>query len=258
MNLLDHFSMPVAGICGWPAVHHGWSAAVAERLNDALVPPWRAEPHLFSGFEVDVAGVERELPDPLHEGLTPTTFDPPPATGVVPLNPLGFEVEIEIFQSRGGRSLVAAIEFVSPANKIGRANRAAFAAKCESLLSRGLGVCIVDTVTEARRSLYAALLHRTGVPDPPDDAIYAVSLHPLERGGELTADVWYHPLSVGGPLPTLPLFLKGGPCLKVDLQEAYDLAVDRLKLGRDLAHLQAARDAAGRSNHAAAPEPAPA
>ena len=249
--------MPVEGVCGWTAVHHGWSAAVAELLNDALVPPWRAEPHLFSGFEVDVAGVERGLPDPLYDDLVPTTFDPPPATGVVPLNPLGFEVEVEIFQSRGGRRLVAAIEFVSPANKIGRANRAAFAAKCESLLSRGLGVCIVDTVTDARRSLYAALLHRTGVADPPDDMLYAVSLHPLERGGELTADVWYHPLSLGGPLPTLPLFLKGGPCLKVDLQEAYDLAVDRLKLGRDLAHLQAAREAAERAK-TTAPQPAPA
>ena len=257
MNLLDHFSMPVESFVGWPGMHAQLMGVVAERLNDELVLPWRAEPSMHSHFEIDVAGVYRTLPDPWIADTVPDSWEPPPADGFVPLNPLNVEIEVEVFESRGGRRLVGAIEFVSPSNKKEAAERAAFAAKCESFLSRGIGVVIVDLVTEAPRSLHAELMHRVGVPDPAADSLYAVAYHPLTRGEELTADLWHRPLAIGGPLPTLPLFLLGGPCLKVDLQAAYDVTLDRLNLPRDLA--AAGFDPfAGRAAATAAPEPVPA
>ena len=108
---------------------------------------------------------------------------------------------------------------------------------------------IVDLCTERRGSLHAILMHRCGDPAPADDPLYAAAYHPLTRGDDLTADLWYRALRVGGPLPTLPLFLQGGPCLKVDLQAAYDLTLDRLNLPRDLAE-------AGVDPFAAPPTPA--
>ncbi len=235
MNLLDHFSLPVESFVGWPGIHAQLSGVVAERLNGELVLPWRAEASLHNRFEIDVAGVYRTLPDPWIADTVPASWEPPPADAVVPLNPANVAIEVEVFESRGGRRLVGAIEFVSPANKKESAERAAFAAKCEALLAKGVGVIVVDLVTVSRRSLHAALMHRTGVAAPADDALYAAAYHPLDRDGALTADLWYRPLRVGGPLPTLPLFLQGGPCLEVNLQAAYDTTLDRLNLPRDLA-----------------------
>ena len=244
MTLLDHFRPPVEEVREWTGVHSAWMNAAADLLNQHLAPPWHAEPHLCFGFEVDVAGVIGSLPEPTVPGLVPVQFDPPPADETIPLNPLVEEFEIDVFRTSGGKELVAAIEFASPANKDRPETRAAFAAKCEALLSRGLGLCVVDVVTTASASLYAPLLHRVGVPQPPTDSLYAVSLHPREQDGELTAEVWYRPLSVGGPLPVLPLFLRDGPTVKFDLQASYDLACERSWLARDLRRLEAARQTA--------------
>ena len=269
MNLLDHFRGPVETFVGWPGVHGSLIVRVADQINESLILPWRAEGHLHSGFEVDVAGVYRALPEPFLADSVPDSWEPPAADAVVPLNPAHVAGEVEVYESRGGRRLVGAIEFVSPANKHDPAARGAFAAKCEALLARGIGVMIVDLCTEGRRSLHAELMHRCGDPGPADDPLYAAAYHPLTRGDDLTADLWYRALRVGGPLPTLPLFLLGGPCLKVDLQAAYDLTLDRLNLPRDLAEDGvdpfAAPPGRGRPSPAetpaapdAAPQPAPA
>ena len=234
MHLLDHFRPPAESFIGWPAMHVGLMQATAEQLNRKLVLPWRAEPSLHSHFEIDVAGVYRSVPEPFMADCIPESWEPPPADAVVPLNPAETAIEIEVFESRGGRRLVGAIEFVSPANKHDLATRGAFAAKCEALLAKGVGVMIVDACTRNQQSLHATLMHRCGDPAPADDPLYAAAYHPLKRGDDLTADLWYAPLAIGSPLPVLPLFLLGGPCLKVDLQAAYDVTLDRLNLPRDL------------------------
>ena len=246
MNLLDHFRPPVAHLRGWPDLHSQWGAATSELLNDLLVPPWHAEASLHFGREVDVAGVFAPPADPLVPGLFPTTYDPPAADGRVPLNPLADDLEIEVIRVRGGRELVAAVEFASPANLDEPESRSGFAAKCEALLAKGIGVALVDIVTEKNFSLYAALMHRLGEPGPPVDCLYAASFHPVadRPGGEWKADYWYRPLSVGGPLPTLPLFLRDGPTIELNLQASYDLACERSRLSRDLARLAAAGPAA--------------
>ena len=268
MNLLDHFRAPVETFVGWPGVHGDLITTVARQLNRDLLLPWRAEGHLHSGFEVDVAGERRIIPGQEDGQRIPPSWEPSQADAVVPLNPLPTEIEVEVFRARGGRRLVGAIEFVSPANKHDAASRGAFAAKCEALLARGVGVMIVDLCTQGRSSLHAELMHRCGHPGPADDPLCAAAYHPLRRGDDLTADLWYRPLRVGGPLPTLPLFLQGGPCLKVDLQAAYDTTVDALNLARDMAEAGVDPFAASpapptpaeapATDRPAAPEPAPA
>ena len=267
MNLLDHFRSPVETFVGWPGVHGDLITRVAEQINRSLILPWRAEGHLHSGFEVDVAGERRTFPGQEDGERVPPSWEPPPADAVVPLNPLPTEIEVEVYRARGGRRLVGAIEFVSPANKHDAASRGAFAAKCEALLARGVGVMIVDLCTQGRSSLHVELMHRCGDPGPADDPLYAAAYHPLRRGDDLTGDLWYRRLRVGDPLPTLPLFLQGGPCLKVDLQAAYDTTLDALNLPRDMAEAGvdpfAAPPAqpnlvAGRPSAVAPAEPAPA
>ena len=223
-------------------MHSGWMHALSDTLNDHLAPPWHAEPSCYFDRELDVAGVFSPIPEPTVPGLHPSWFSPPPADGEVVLNPLPDDLEIEVLRDDTGRELVAAVEFASPANKDRPESRAGFAAKCEALLARGIGVAVVDVVTTKNFSLYASLMHRLGEPGPPVDCLYAASFHPVtdRPGGEWKAEYWYRPLSVGGPLPTLPLFLRDGPTIELNLQASYDLAVERSRLARDLDRLAAA------------------
>ena len=76
-----------------------------------------------------------------------------------------YEYEVRIFDLERERTLVAAIELVSPANKDRPESREAFVAKCAALLRKGIAVSIVDLVTVRRFNLYAQLMEFVGHPD---------------------------------------------------------------------------------------------
>jgi hypothetical protein len=40
--------------------------------------------------------------------------------------------------------------------------------------------------------------------------------------GQPSLDIWQELLAVGNPLPTMPLWLRGGLCFPVDLEAAYE------------------------------------
>ncbi|MUG99665.1 hypothetical protein F7734_48255 [Scytonema sp. UIC 10036] len=52
--------------------------------------------------------------------------------------------------------------------------------------------------------------------------LYAVAYRVVERSEESSLDIWYESLNIGDSLPTLPLWLRGGLCLPVDLNATYD------------------------------------
>lgn len=61
------------------------------------------------------------------------------------------------------------------------------------------------------------------MPQPPTPAPFAVSYRvdgPAPEGGRFLA-VWRRPLTVGEPLPTLPLPLAGFDSVSVDLEGTY-------------------------------------
>src|SRR5205085_1114056 len=111
------------------------------QLRKQLPPGYVSGPkvHLGSQVEIDVAG-ETELPD-------------------------DDEYEVRIYDAERGRTLVAAIEIVSPANKDRPEKRNAFVGKCAALLRNGVAVSVVDIVTIRRFNLYAELLAFIGHPD---------------------------------------------------------------------------------------------
>jgi hypothetical protein len=69
-----------------------------------------------------------------------------PSVAVETLLPDYDEYEVRIYDARRNRRLVAAIEFVSPANKDRPESRNAFIAKCAALLQKGVAVNVVDLV----------------------------------------------------------------------------------------------------------------
>ena len=75
------------------------------------------------------------------------------------------EIEVQVIQRSGGPTLVAAIELVSPRNKDRIEARRAFAAKRAGYLQLGIGLLIVDVVTERRANLHDELIQLLGQED---------------------------------------------------------------------------------------------
>src|SRR5581483_2852617 len=94
-------------------------------------------------------------------------------------------------------------------------------------LQKGVCVSIVDVVTVRQFNLYADLLELIGrsdpalEPDPP--GLYAATLRGRSRPTRSPLlDTWFYPLSVGRPLPTLPMVLDSGLAVSLDLDGSYE------------------------------------
>ena len=136
------------------------------------------------------------------------------------------EYEVRVYDTQRNRRLVAAVEIVSPANKDRPETRGAFVAKCEALLQQRVSVSLVDLVTTRRSNLYVDLLELLGQTDPSlspgPPAIYAAACRWAREPDHWHFRAWTHPLAVGLPLPTLPLWLADNLALPLELEASYE------------------------------------
>ena len=179
-----------------------WPASIVQQLRNQLPPGYVAEPRVHLGTLVET--------------------DPPDE----------YEYEVRIFDVERERTLVAAIELVSPANKDRPESRQAFVAKCSALLRKGVAVSLVDLVTIRRFNLYAQLMKFVGYPDETmsseEPPIYAASCRWVTKGTRARLEAWSHTLVVGQPLPTLPLWLREDLVPPLDLEQSYEQACSDL------------------------------
>ena len=202
MPLRDHFRPSVSNRVSWEEIHGMWPARIVLQLRTVLPKGYVAGPKIH-------ARSQTEVPD----------YD---------------EYEVCIYDAERGRQLVAAIELVSPGNKDRPEKRNAFVGKCAALLQKGVAVSIVDVVTPRHFNLYAELLHFLGQNDPtlgdPLPHLYAASCRwrPLDKG--MLLQTWSHALTLGQPLPTLPLWLTGKLAVPLDLEQSYEQACHDLWL----------------------------
>src|SRR5205823_11742462 len=132
MPLLDHFHPPVSDARPWETFHAYWATEIGRTLNRRVLPPG-----YFAGAQVHVGRVEVDVPtfeqqggsapsDGNGGGLAVETWAPPVATLNMPaLYP--DEIEVQVFRTSGGATLVGAIELVSAGNKDRPEERRAFA-----------------------------------------------------------------------------------------------------------------------------------
>src|SRR6266699_2983862 len=114
MPLLDHFHAPLAPRRHWESFHVNWAGAIADALNESLLPEgYFAEEHAQLGprVEIDVATFEHSEPPARLASATatrpPRAWAPAAPALVVPAAfPDTFEVLV--FESEGGTRLVAA------------------------------------------------------------------------------------------------------------------------------------------------------
>ena len=115
---------------------------------------------------------------------------------------------------------------MSPANKDRPEHRRAFVAKCAAMLQNRVSVAIVDLVTTRTSNLYGELLDFVGQVDPSlvggSPPTYAVACRYGRQGDRSLLKTWTHPLELGQPLPTLPLWLADNFAIPLNLEESYE------------------------------------
>lgn len=240
MPLRDHFRSPVNDKHTWGSLHGLWPATIVRELFDLLPPGYQAEPNINLGspFEIDIGAFDDEAQhatNSIGDGGTATM------AAIAPTHTVEADLseqdiyEVRIYDVDRGRRLVAAIEIVSPSNKERPETREVFVAKVAALLQKGVCVSIVDLVTIRQFNLYADLLTLLGrsdphlAPTPPD--IYAVTLRSrkfLKMSSLL--DAWFYPMTVGQPLPTLPIWLSPDLRVSLHLETSYEESCRLLRI----------------------------
>lgn len=236
MPLRDHFRPPLSKRYSWEGFHAAWPTYIVEQLRSLLPDGYIAEPrvHLGTFMEIDIGALASSHAG--HSGASSggaiaaatawTAAAPTVAVDTDP--PDDYEYEVRIFDIEHERQLVAAIEFVSPANKDRPQSRDAFVAKCAALLRKGVAVSVIDVVTNCHFNLYAQLMKSIEHPDASmsstEPPIYAASCRWFPKGSKARLEAWSHTLTVGQTLPDLPLWLPDGLVVPLELEPSYERA----------------------------------
>ncbi len=219
MPLLDHFHPPLSQRRHWESFHAAWATTIVDRLNAGILPPgYFAEEQIHPRKRMD---------------LDVAAWAPPAAEMVMPAAfPESFEVQV--FAGEGGINLVAALELVSPANKDRATHRRAFATKCASYLAQGIGLILVDIVTQRRNNLHNEIVRLMETDPayllPSEVTLYSTAYRPGRQGDVEQIEVWSRPLALGQALPVMPLAIRGMGCIPIDLESTY-ADVCRRRLG---------------------------
>jgi hypothetical protein len=240
MPLYDHFRPPVRGIWPWSSIHSAWATFISQQLNQKPLPAgYYALPHVHFGgqAQVDVATLEGEEAAQAGAGdgaVATAVWAPPRPPLVVPIDFADLDVfEVQVVTDDGLR-LVAAIELVSPANKDRPSHRRAFAAKCAGYLQQGVGLAVVDVITERHENLHAELMNLFQLGEAAAGAVaadlYAVAYRTTGAGPAMRLEAWPAPLTVGSPLPLLPLWIGPELAVPLELDASYTAACESLRI----------------------------
>jgi hypothetical protein len=240
MPLHDHFHGELARRRRWEGFHDLWVGAMVRRLAPLLPARYFAEPqvHLGVSVEPDVATFKEErqtAPVSGNGGVATAVWAPARPTRVLAVDfPAQDVFELTVYDAERGSRLVAVIELVSPRNKDHPGARRDFVIKCAAYLQQRVSVVIVDIVTGRQSDLYGELLallgQERGVPWPGEPPLYAVGLRLTKPDERWEMETWEEPLSVGAPLPTLPLWLADNLVVPVELEVSYEETYRVLKL----------------------------
>ena len=236
MPLLDHFHHPDKRRLPWPTMSQAWGVALIGWLNRHLSrEEFRAELNFRLGthVEADVAELRDDdvPPGVSRNGAIATVAIPiPPA--VLTLDAFfPDDIEVEIREEHDRARVVGVIELVSPANKKEANEREAFVTKCVAYLRRGIGLVIIDMVTNRLANLHNELLRvigPSGTQALDNVPTYVAGYRPIHRreSERNQIEVWPYPAVVGQPIPTVPLGLRGGPTVLLDLEGTYTGAIE--------------------------------
>jgi Protein of unknown function (DUF4058) len=241
MPLLDHFETPLDPRRAWESFYSRWANSIADQLNETLPRRFFAQVQIHLGTQVEAEVAEFELrsgPDEAANengagGVAVQPWAPPVAVMTMPVVfPDVFRVIVR--DELDGARLVAVVELVSPSNKDRPDSRLVFAGKTAAFLQSGVGLILIDVVTDRHFNLHDELVGVLGLDSSfsmdADAHLYAVAYLPNRRAETNQIDAWTVVLSVGSTLPVLPLALRGSNTVPLDLNAAYDDACRRSRI----------------------------
>jgi hypothetical protein len=216
---------------GWDGVHHIWITELLRWVKPQLPTGYRA----YIGTAPTVAiGAPLEKPDlgvrKWQEQTAPESANGTPPAGSTSAEQPDEEVAVStldpgtsLFVELHGR-LIAAVELISPRNKDRVAARTTYLNRYLGYLLEGVHLLLVDV---HRRPLgfslaeqIAAELKLTSPPCPPPLAVSYRVGEPAPTGGRFLA-VWRRQLTIGQPLPKLPLAITLSQQVSIDLEQTY-------------------------------------
>jgi hypothetical protein len=240
--LMDHFHPPLSEQRHWESFHSRWASAIADDLNDELLPSdyfAEVQVHVGSRVEIDVGTFDADS-QAEAEGSVGTQTATLAAKTWTPTKPLlempaifPDSLEVLVFSRETGPSLVGAVELVSPGNKDRAEERRAFAAKCASYLHQGVGLAVVDIVTNRHANLHNELVELLETGDEyllSPDLLYSTAYRPRRDASQELIQIWAEELSIGQDLPTMPLALDKGIVVPLNLAATYSEACQRSRL----------------------------
>jgi Protein of unknown function (DUF4058) len=229
MPLLDHFHSPTKYVAPWSSIGTFWITSIVRSLNRTLPSDgFRAFAHVYLGHMVEADIAEFEM-DSASEGWE-NTRSGGLATAVAPAPQLTFSpqfpdvFEVQIRDTKKGMTLVAVIEVVSPANKDRQETRRKLTRKCAGFLQIGVGVVIVDPVTNRSANLHNLIMAEIGgkkSPRLPNTPTYVSSYRPVGVEDDPILQVWCYEARLGEPIPSVPLPLSCEPLTMIDLEGTY-------------------------------------
>jgi hypothetical protein len=223
-------------LTGWDGVHHFWITNLFHWIKPRLPPEYRAYvgsvPALSvtGGAERPDVAVRHWLPEPPAEAPVAPDFalDASLEQPLVETATLTLEPQTALYVAYRGR-LVAALELISPRNKDRPNARSSYLHRYLSYLQEGAHLLLVDVHRRPLTFSWADALDQElqiSLPALPAPlaAAYRVG-EPAPQGGRFVA-IWRRALTVGQPLPRMPLPLTVQTAIPVDLEGTYQRAAD--------------------------------
>lgn len=227
MPLLDHFHRPSDRDYPWRTLYTLWCARLMGSLNTRLPEGYRAltTTHFGGQATIDMTTVDQS--DVEETEAAPR----PPVVRWASFPDMDW-LEVEVLSEASGERLAAAIELVSPRNKDRPVARRAFAARVAAYLQRGIGVVVVDIVTDRGNNLHAELMELLELGEEAAGAfnLYAVAYRAVADGKRSRLEIWPTALEFGSPLPTLPLWIGPELAVPVDLEGTYTVALQAFRV----------------------------
>ena len=236
MPLLDHFHPPLHPTHSRESLHARWAVAIADALNETLPPRYFAETqvHLGSRVEADVVEFEHGTATNGPAGGTATaTYAPPKPVLTFPC-PLEDDVTVEVRDRDRDARVAAVVELLSPRNKDRDDARRAFAAKMATYIRTGAGLIVVDVVTSRGGNYHAELVAVLNLPADcrltSPTGLSTAAYQPRSDTDGRSVATWFEPLTLGNPLPVMPLAVRGLGLVPLELEMSYTEACQRSRL----------------------------
>jgi len=214
--------------------HLSWIAELKRSLNCGLLPPeyYALAEQTMGGLSPDVLTLERPVSGSL--GAESAASGGIAVATAPPRSRFHARTEVDLYvkkakaiviRHRSGREVVTMIEIVSPGNKAGQRDLAAFVYKAEQALWAGIHLVIIDLFPPTKRDPYG--IHRAiwGEDREGDFALPADKpLTCVSYVGYPEIEVFLDPVAVGDELPDMPLFLTPQVYVPLPLEATYQSA----------------------------------